>query len=383
MQLEIKHAIAHTPSVMLIGNGLAGGGAEGRFARLAAGLFSGSSDIVTLVGNNISPKNHHGQLLELKWHSRNSYPRMILTLRQYLKKRQHDVIMSFGLFPIVITALAIAGLRNRPKFIINEITMPIKAVMASGLLRRIAYTLLYQVFYRQADFITANSIDGLKETCQIAHINIEHGMRLPNVIDNKFINQKLQNDKLAFLTFGQYIVCIGRLVSMKRIDTIIDAFYALPSHINCSLIVVGDGPTRQDLESKVHSLSLQKSVIFTGRLENPLPILKKASAFILASEYEGFSNSVLEAMFCDIPVITSLCSSDAYEMCEKGAALGFEVGNMVQLTEHITAILNDESLAQKLVYRAREYRTPHAMENAIPVYEDLIRHVAGYKVSNE
>jgi glycosyltransferase involved in cell wall biosynthesis len=112
-------------------------------------------------------------------------------------------------------------------------------------------------------------------------------------------------------------------------------------------------------------------------LENPIPVLQRASAFVLASEYEGFSNSVLEAMFCSVPVITSFCSSDAREMCEQGAALGFNVGDTVQLSEHISAVLTDEALGQRLVTRAREYCALHSVEKAIPIYENLICKVAG------
>ena len=62
-------------------------------------------------------------------------------------------------------------------------------------------------------------------------------------------------------------------------------------------------------------------------------------------------------------------------MCDQGAALGFEVGDVLQLSKHISAIMSDESLGENLVSRAQRYRTPHEMNQAIPVYEGLIRSV--------
>lgn len=91
---------------------------------------------------------------------------------------------------------------------------------------------------------------------------------------------------------------------------------------------MGDGKARKALANQVKDMSLEEVVIFTGVLENPFPLLRGAAAFVLASEYEGYSNSLLEAMFCDVPVITSSCSSDADEMARYGAVQSFEIGNV-------------------------------------------------------
>ena len=77
-------------------------------------------------------------------------------------------------------------------------------------------------------------------------------------------------------------------------------------------------------------------------------------------------------MFCDVSVITSFCSSDAREICNQGAALGFEVGDLVRLSKHILAMMGDESIGAKLVSRAQTYRAPHELSQAIRVYEALI-----------
>ena len=80
-------------------------------------------------------------------------------------------------------------------------------------------------------------------------------------------------------------------------------------------------------------------------------------------------------MFSDVPVITSYCISDAREMCFQGAALGFEVGDHKLLAEHIANVITDKVLNDELIRCARMYRNPHALEYAIPFYEDLIRKV--------
>ncbi len=70
-------------------------------------------------------------------------------------------------------------------------------------------------------------------------------------------------------------------------------------------------------------------------------------------------------------------------MCEQGAALGFDVGDRVLLAGHITALVTDRMLGQKLVKSANKYREPHAMHNAISFYEDVIRNVVTGKFEQE
>ena len=367
------------PKVLIVGPSFTGGGAERRFTNIVRNLFSGKCDVAVLVPDQI-PEICLGKVFYLGWSksSRLSYIKAIWILKQRINQGQYDVLISFGLFPNLVSIIAGLFSPAKTKIIINEITRP-KLLVKQKNMRSILYGKLQKWFYGRSYLITANSIDGLREACELGGVVVERGFRVPNVIDHEYLNSKCLEYKRKLEKNDNYIICLGRLEFMKRIDTVVHAFYRLIGRINCNLIIAGDGEARQELESQVVTLGLAKSVIFTGKLENPFPLLREASVFILASEYEGYSNSVLEAMFCDVPVITSFCSSDAREMYEQGAALGFEVGDVEQLAEHIAAVVSDEALSQKLICRAREYRAPHALENAIPVYENLIRRVAGYK----
>ena len=363
------------PAVLVVGNGLSGGGAEARLSRLAKHLFNGQVDVALVSGNGPLNELASGEIFYLLWKSRFSYPRLAWNLRRILQTRKYDAVMAFGLFPVAISSLAIMGLTNRPKLIVSEITRPIaEAHMLNGM-RRLIYFYLRKLLYRLGDLITANSIDGLAETCQVIGANPKFGVRLPNIVDIEQIRKNANRQAPCSIRHGRYLICVGRLDFTKRMDTVVDAFGLLEGRSRCGLVIVGDGKERQALEARVKALGLENSVTFTGRLENPFPLMKGGSAFVLASEHEGFSNSALEAMFCDVPVITSFCSTDAREMCDQGAALGFEVGDTLQLSRHISAIVDDESVGQKLVSRAREYRARHEMNQAIPVYEGVIRRV--------
>jgi glycosyltransferase involved in cell wall biosynthesis len=375
--LNTSLSVLH-PKVLLVGPSFSGGGAEGHFANLAKYLFGGMNDVVILA--NIFGDELHiaGNVMCLGWRNRFSYPRAIWLVQKQLRRERYDVMLAFGLFPGAISILAALCAVSDTKLIICEITRPKMETLSCDSWHAIIYNIIRKWLYRRTHLIAANSNDGLKETCELVGVPVEKGVRVGNVMDTEHLSKKGQAESDIVLPQGKYIICVARLDFMKRIDTVVDAIKMLSNHINCYLVIVGDGAARKALDEQVKENNLQTKVIFTGRLDNPMPVLKGASAFVLASEYEGFSNSVLEAMFCDVPVITSLCSSDACEMCEQGAALGFVVGEAAQLSEHIAAIITDEMLGRDLVSRARKYRASHAMEQAIPIYEDMIRHVAGH-----
>ena len=365
------------PAVLIVGSGLSGGGAEARLSRLVPRFFNGQVDLALLSGDKTLDGPAAAEIFFLQWKSRISYPRMVFNLWRIIRKGQYDAVMAFGLFPIAITAMAIIGLARRPKFIVSEITRPIVANRALNRFRRIIYFYIQRLSFKRGDLITANSIDGLVEACQLIGANPKFGVRLPNIVDIKQIESNSIQETPISIPEGRYLICVGRLEFMKRIDTVIDAFSLLKDRKDCRLVIVGDGVARQALKTQVRKLGLLNSVTFTGNLVNPFPLLKNASAFILASEFEGFSNSALEAMFCDVPLITSFCSSDAREMCDYGAALGFKVGDSVGLSKHMSAVLGDEAVGRQLMDRARVYRAPHEINLAIPVYEDVIRNVIG------
>jgi glycosyltransferase involved in cell wall biosynthesis len=356
------------PAVLLVGPSLVGWGAEGRFARLAAHLFRGTCDIAVLHSTKTAPPNR--RVLSLGWKGRLSYPRVVLLLRRHLQRHRYDAVFSLGLFPNLVSAMAVQGLRNRPKLIISEITRPKAADAEANPVRRSFYTALRTFLYRRCDYITANSIDGLTEACAFA--GVTEGCRLPNVIDHNEIHVKAMDVGSSTLPRQPYFVSLGRLHTAKRVDIAIAAFQKLSKGNNCNLVVVGDGEARRSLAEQVAQLNLSERVLFTGNLANPFPILKNASGLVMTSEYEGFSNAVLEAMFCDVPVITSLCSTDARQMCEQGAALGFEVGDVTKLSEHLGTLLRDNSVSQHLLKQAQIYRAAHTVEQAVPKYEKIV-----------
>lgn len=362
--------------VLLIGQGFEGGGAERRFFILAMRLFGGSADVATMHTSQVDESKLEGRYTALGWTGRMSYLTVFRRLRNLIRNGEYDVMMSFGLFPNVLTLLACRGNLGHRKVVINEITRPMEEAKTAGAIRGYIYNRLRRHTYPMADLITANSIDGLREACELAKTSVFQGVRVVNAVDAEYVAKQSALVPELVLNDDNYVVYVGRLDPMKRVDTIIEAFDIFYSDGDCKLLIVGDGPACNDLKEKAGALRCADNVVFAGNLCNPFPIINNAKAFLFASEYEGFSNSVLEAMFCNVPVITSYCSSDAVEMCERGAALGYAVGDSRALAKNLGDLLNDKLLVEKIVRNAKAYRATHSINQALACYEGLLVRVA-------
>jgi len=365
------------PHTLLVGPSLKGGGAETRLHYLAKNLFHGNIDICLLEDKDTqSREDKRARKFDLRWKSKLSYPRIIYSLRKIIKKNKYDIIMSFGLFPNLIVWFATRYFPVRPKIIMHEITRPqMEFLWTKSYIRKTILRQLRKVSYSDADVLTANSTDGIEECIRYLNVKTDKTVRLPNLIDPYSL--RLKAKKMVSISLPQDAVVISvasRLVKMKRIDTLIESISRLSDDLNYILVVAGDGLEMDNIKQQVKSLGLDNKVIFTGWQDNPLPIISRSTLYVLCSEYEGFSNSVLEAMFLGVPVVTSLCSSDAIEMCEIGAAKGFKPGDVSELTAIMDDLLRNPKGRELLVQRAFQYCKFHDIDKAISVYENLLRH---------
>ena len=128
------------------------------------------------------------------------------------------------------------------------------------------------------------------------------GIVIPNFIEKH--HEYLYNDKVE-----DNIVITARLKdSQKNISSLITAFKDFhKTHNSYKLYIVGDGPDYKKYKSLIEMYSLTNCVFLTGR-QDVYKYLNKAKIFVLSSIYEGMPNSLIEAMACGIPCISTNCS---------------------------------------------------------------------------
>ena len=203
---------------------------------------------------------------------------------------------------------------------------------------------------------------------------------LPNpVFDDAIFSLKEDAPEIA-LPEGKVplLVSSGRLVKAKGFDILLEAFALLkPSPRPPTLILLGEGPERQELESLAGSLGVADRVRFAGNVRNPFAILSRAFAMVLSSRREGFGNVLVEAMACGVPVVASDCPFGPRAIL-RGGQVGVLVPpeNPGALASGIERLLGDPGLAAELSARGRDAASEYSVERTVPRFESLFEELA-------
>lgn len=166
---------------------------------------------------------------------------------------------------------------------------------------------------------------------------------------------------------------VGRLAEQKRIKDLLWAIQ-LARQVNpdIRLIIVGDGPLRARLEDYAHEVETAEFVRFVGHRNDASRFFQAFDVFWLASEFEGMSNSVMEAMAAGVPVVASDIPPNR-ELIEHGQS-GFliKVGDSVGFSQFTLNILGDADLANRIGTTARHrMETNFSIDQMVSKYIDL------------
>jgi N-acetyl-alpha-D-glucosaminyl L-malate synthase BshA len=227
----------------------------------------------------------------------------------------------------------------------------------------------------QSDGVTSVSEDLKKETYEFFNItrNIEV---IPNFIDlEKFKKQKKDHFKKAICPNGEaLIVHTSNFRKVKRIKDVVDIFYNIQKEIPAKLLMIGDGPERAKAEKQAHDLGIAHDVRFLGKQEAVEEVLSVADLFLMPSEKESFGLAALEAMACEVPVISSN-TGGLPELNVQGVT-GFmsNVGDVEDMTRNALHILDKDHLPTfkaNALKRAKEFD----ISNILPLYENYYQKI--------
>ena len=172
-----------------------------------------------------------------------------------------------------------------------------------------------------------------------------------------------------------YCIAISRLDTVQKdYKTLLKAFKILKSKgINKKLYIVGDGPSKEEIENMIKEYDLIEEVKLLGRFKNPYVWLNNADFFIHSSKYEGFGLVLIEAAILDKLIISSNCPVGPTEILENGkSGILFNVGDSQELAEKIEKVLNDKNLRNRYILSMKERRKDFKKENVLKEYEKLI-----------
>jgi len=114
------------------------------------------------------------------------------------------------------------------------------------------------------------------------------------------------------------LVCVGRLTHLKAFHLAIEALARLPPDLKVRLVLVGEGPARDDLSALARRLGVDHAVHLVGAQSNPWRFMARADLLVHPSKTEAFPNVFGEAMALGLPVLATDCSPGVREYLEEG-----------------------------------------------------------------
>ncbi|MFI3201042.1 MAG: glycosyltransferase [Eubacteriales bacterium] len=279
--------------------------------------------------------------------------RRIILLRKHVKENKGSVYLSFGTETNLFVIIAAAFLNKT--LILSERSNPHECKFKH--LRDIIYVCGQQFVFQTEDAMLCFS-KGIQKKSVVIPNPVSHG------IPERYMGIR-----------SKTIVAVGRLGVEKNHKLLIDAFAEFKNiHIDYKLILYGDGDLRDELKEQTRKLSLDNDVIFAGFSNSVLEDIKDAGMYVLSSNYEGISNSLLEAMALGLPVIATDCPIGGARMLIEDGINGMlvPVGNKESMVAAMNKITNEVLFADRISKEAEKVKNQYALEVICQSWKDCI-----------
>jgi glycosyltransferase involved in cell wall biosynthesis len=307
--------------ILVIAPNLIAGGAERMMVILLQSLIKNGHDVTLFLmkaeGEFINEIPDKVKIVSANFEGR-FRSNLIPVMKVLISESKNQDIVIGGLEGISnILALIISKIRRLPSIIwIHCITESRRSL--KGLFIKLESCMLASL----SSCIVFPSNAALKSFRSVAFCNkIDKLLVIYNAINTDNI-ERLSNVKLPLtveIDSINYILGIGRLVPEKRFSLLIDSFVEMKKFgYEGKLLIIGDGPEKKRLESKVLENDLEDSAHIVGFTSNPYPIIKKADAIAVTSSRESFSLVVVEALYLGTPVMCSGTCAGPIEIIENG-----------------------------------------------------------------
>lgn len=261
--------------------------------------------------------------------------RTFFKMRKLLKNERPDFVLSFMTKYNIFTIIA-ASFLNIPVFVSDRANLLTKRSLVERLLKKITY--------KKAKGILAQTHDAKKILGKIGNHSIK-------VVPNPINSKSIQND---FGRKEKVIINVGRMVPEKGHIYLLEAF----SKINApdwKLVILGDGPLRNELEQLSKKLSIENRVEMPGSVKNVDEWLKRASIFAFSSISEGFPNALAEAMAAGLPCISFDCDAGPRDIIKHNQnGILVPVGSVELMCEELEFLTKQRSERERLGENAKK-----------------------------
>jgi glycosyltransferase involved in cell wall biosynthesis len=293
----------------------------------------------------------------------------IRSLRQVLQQTRPDV--AIGMMSTASVLLAIARLCNSDCAIIaSERSYPPMVPLGRMWqnLRRWTYPLTDRVV-----MLTSEGQDWLKKEIPSAH-----GVMIPNPISYPLATFEPRLPTHSVIRSDRkLLLAVGRLSDEKRFDLLLTIFSTLaPTNTDWDLVILGEGTLRSRLEALVQSLGLNGRAFLPGRVGNVADWYMRADLYVMTSRFEGFPNTLSEAMAHGCAVMSFDCDTGPRELIRhQDNGLLVAANDADGFKEMLKMMMANEALRLQYASRAIDVRERYSLVRVVSMWERLFKEI--------
>jgi len=289
----------------------------------------------------------------------------IFALRKILKTQKPDIALSMMIEANLTLALAGLGLGTTAKIGAERTHPPqTKQGVIKELLRKWLYGQLDAVVAltsQSADWVRTNT--HAKKVVVIPNAVV---WPLPNMHPHINPRERLQTNK-------KHLLAVGRLAPEKQFDRLIEIFAKLaPELPHWDLAVLGEGPEQQRLSRLIKDLNLECRIHLAGRVGNMADWYESADLFVLCSRFEGFPNSLAEAMAHGLPSISFDCDTGPRDIIRHDIdGLLVPAGDDAELQRALRLLMENETKRRDFSKRCLDIGDRFSAKRISKLWQDL------------
>lgn len=273
---------------------------------------------------------------------------MLRPLVRYLRLEKPDIVFSAEDHMNTLSQIAAVLARSNVKISGSSRVTPFDTYSNRLFSKRWVLKQLTRAMMWRADALTCVSKDMVLQYRQVfakpSHVCVY------NIVDDLYSRTRMQeavdHEWLCDKTLP-VLVAAGRLAPWKGFADLIEAMALVKEKRQARLLILGDGPLREELQHQIESKGLINEVQLVGYVENPLKYFSYADVFVLSSLVEGLPNVLVEAMMCGCTPVSTDCPTGPREVLQDG-----KYGYLVPIRDHVAMAAAIEQALDKPITKA-------------------------------
>jgi glycosyltransferase involved in cell wall biosynthesis len=350
---------------------LGGGGAQRVMITLANGFAGRGHEVDAVVAHLSGPLvGDFADGVRTLALDRKSVMAAVPRLATYLRRARPTALVA-TLDHTNVAAVLAAALSGAPTRVFVRVASTLDVIESGGLRHRVLRSAV-RLAYRRAAGVIAVSEGVAADVALRTAVPREliHTIYNP-VVDDDFDRRASDPVDHPWLRDGAkpVVLGVGRLEPQKDFSTLLRAVALVRTQRDVRLIILGEGAQRAELVELAGDLGLTDHVDMPGFVQNPLPYMRHADAFVLSSRFEGLPGALIQAMAAGCPVVSTDCPSGPSEVLEGGAHGPLvPVGDPKAMADAVLGVLDEPRPERELRSAADRFRVGVSLD----AYERLV-----------